>query len=110
MILDLRRGAQIVRKIADLDSSAQPTPQTPAPQQQPAPPQPPQQQQIATAEPAIAAPSPEWGDLLVKLLAAAPEDVAAKLISCLDKEVLTKALEGRADPYLKLMLLLLNKK
>ena len=105
MILDLRRGAQIVRKIADLDSSAQPTPQTPAPQQQTAPPQPPQQQQIAT--PAVAA--PEWGDLLVKLLAAAPEDVAAKLINCLDKEVLTKALEGRADPYLKLALLLLRK-
>ena len=52
----------------------------------------------------------DWGDLLVRLLAAAPEDVAQRLVSCLDRDVLVKALEGKSDPYLKVALLLLAKK
>jgi len=97
----------LARKIADLDEpqaeSPHAVPQPPQPPQQTPPQPPPQlsQQQRPLRE--------DWGDLLVRMLAAAPEDVAAKLINCLDKEVLTKALEGRADPYLKLALLLLRK-
>jgi hypothetical protein len=50
--------------------------------------------------------------LLIRLLASAPEDVALKLASCIDREVLLKVLEfnKRDDPYLKVALLLLTKK
>jgi len=52
-------------------------------------------------------PAEDWGDLLVRLLAAAPEDVAQRLVSCMDREVLLRALQRRSDPYLKVALLLL---
>jgi hypothetical protein len=52
----------------------------------------------------------DWGDLLIKLLASAPADVAQKLAACIDREVLLKVLEKRDDPYLKVALLLISKK
>jgi len=52
----------------------------------------------------------DWGELLIRLLASAPEDVAQKLAACIDREVLLKVLEKRDDPYLKVALLLLTKK
>ena len=52
----------------------------------------------------------DWGELLIRLLASAPEDVGVQLINCLNKDVLIKALEKRNDPYLKVALLLLTKK
>jgi hypothetical protein len=71
-------------------------------------------QLLRSAEPAVqppaSAPAEDWGELLIKLLATAPEDVAQKLISCIDREVVAKALQRRDDPYLKVALLLLTKK
>ena len=78
-------------------------------------PQPPQL--LRSIEPAVQAPKPpapapeeDWGELLIKLLATAPGDVAQKLTACIDREVLMKLLEKRDDPYLKVALLLLTKK
>jgi hypothetical protein len=100
----------------------------------PQPPQPPQSvalklneqeaapqasQLLRSVEPAVQPPQPpastprqaeDWGELLIKLLASAPEDVAQKLTACIDREVLLKVLEKRNDPYLKVALLLLTKK
>jgi hypothetical protein len=69
--------------------------------------QPPATQPPAASRQAVAE---DWGELLIKLLASAPEDVAQKLASCIDREVLLKVLEKRDDPYLKVALLLLAKK
>jgi len=120
MILNLKRGAQVLgKKIADLDtgeptqaaplqpaaqptaSSPQPALATPAPAAEPAAPQ-----------PGASAPQPseDWGELLVRLLASAPEDVAQKLVGCLDKEVIIKVLERWSNPYLKVALMLIMKK
>jgi hypothetical protein len=84
-------------------------------------PQPPQLHQ--SAEPAVQPPAPaprrvarqvgdqvEWEEHLMQALAKAPDDVAQKLASCIDREVLLKVLEKRDDPYLKVALLLLTKK
>jgi hypothetical protein len=120
MILNLKRGTQILgKKIADLDTG-EPT-QAASLQQasqpadlQPAP-------ALATSAPAAepeapqpgaSAPQPseDWRDLLVRLISTAPEDVAQKLVGCLDREVITKALEKKNDPYLKVALMLLTKK
>ncbi len=87
----------------------------------PLPPQPqtPQHVQLQAAQtPAVqppaaprqAASEADWGELLIKLLASAPDDVAQKLVSCIDREVLLKVLQHREDPYLKVALLLLMKK
>ncbi|MFZ8808946.1 MAG: hypothetical protein ACO2PN_12710 [Pyrobaculum sp.] len=55
--------------------------------------------------------SSEWGELLIRLLATAPEDVVYKLVSCLDNNIITQMLEERKnDPYLKVALLLLTQK
>jgi hypothetical protein len=51
-----------------------------------------------------------WEEHLIQALAKAPEDVAQKLATCIDREVLLKALQHREDPYLKVALLLLSKK
>jgi hypothetical protein len=52
-----------------------------------------------------------WEDLLVKLLAVAPEEVAYRLVSCLDTSLLIQILaEKRDDPYLRVALLLLSQK
>jgi len=84
-----------------------------------APPQPPQtsqhiQTQMQAIQPPASAPrqaaAEDWGELLIRLLASVPEDVAQKLAACIDREVLLKVLEKRDDPYLKVALLLLAKK
>jgi hypothetical protein len=73
-------------------------------------------QLLRSVEPAVQAPQPpapapaeDWGELLIRLLASAPEDVAQKLTACIDREVLLKVVERRNDPYLKVVLLLLKK-
>jgi len=112
MILNLKRGAQVLgKKIADLDTG-EPTPQPAALQPAPA-----LATSASTAEPEVPQPAasetpqPEdWGELLVRLISTAPEDVAQKLVGCLDREVITKALEKKNDPYLKVALMLLTKK
>jgi len=110
MILNFKKGSQILgRKIADLDAG-EPTQAAPLqPAAQPAALQP--TPALATSAPAAEPqPSEDWRDLLVRLLSTAPEDVAQKLIGCLDREVITKALEKKNDPYLKVALMLLTKK
>ena len=131
MRLDIRKGIQLLtgrdpeagRKIADLDAgeqaaSAASQPAAPQPAVPPAP-----SSALRPAAPALAAsqadasdaPRPaaseaDWGELLVRLLASAPEDVAQKLVGCLDREVIARALERRSDPYLKVALMLIAKK
>jgi len=112
MILNLKKGSQILgKKIADLDTG-EPT-QTASLQQasQPAVLQP--TPALATPAPAYASeapqPSEDWGELLVRLLASAPEEVAQKLIGCLDRELIIKVLERWSDPHLKVALLMLKK-
>ncbi len=52
----------------------------------------------------------EWEELLVKLLATAPEDVAHRLVNCLDTNLFIQILEGKKDdPYLRVALLLLKR-
>jgi hypothetical protein len=105
MILNFKKGSQVLgKKIADLDTG-EPTPQPAALQPTPA---------LATsapaAEPEAPQPSEDWRDLLVRLLASAPEDVAQKLVGCLDREVIIKVLERWNNPYLKVALMLITKK
>jgi|GEM_PF-2919567 len=112
MILNFKRGAQVLgKKIADLDAGgAQPASAASQAETSPA--------SSAAFQPALAASQAEaskpgefddWRELLVQLLANAPDDVASKLVNCLDRETLVKALEKRSDPYLKVALLLLKK-
>jgi len=123
MILNFKKGSQILgKKIADLDTG-EPT-QAASLQQasQPAALQPtPALATSASAyaseapQPGASAPQPseDWGELLIKLLAFAPEDVARKLVGCLDKEVIIKVLERWNDPYFnpyfKVALMLITK-
>jgi hypothetical protein len=105
MILNFKKGSQILgKKIADLDTG-EPTPLPAASSPQPA--------LAAASQPEAAEPEApqleDWRDLLVRLLSTAPEDVAQKLVGCLDREVITKALEKKNDPYLKVALMLLTK-
>jgi hypothetical protein len=82
-----------------------------------APPQPSQTPQIQTqvAQPPASAPRQVgdqigWEEHLIQALAKAPEDVAQKLATCIDREVLLMALlQRRDDPYLKVALLILKK-
>jgi hypothetical protein len=77
-------------------------------------------QLLRGAEPAVPqppAPAPRhagdqmgWEEHLVQALAKAPEDVALKLATCIDREVLMRVLEKRNDPFLRVALLLLVKK
>jgi len=113
MILNFKKGSQILgKKIADLDAgeptqaaSLQPASQPAALQPTPA---------LATPAPAYTSetpqPSEDWGELLVRLLASAPEEVAQKLVTCLDKDVIIKVLEKWSDPRLKVALMLITKK
>jgi hypothetical protein len=81
-------------------------------------PQPPQL--LRSAEPAVPQPpatAPRhvgdqmgWEEHLVQALAKAPEDVALKLATCIDREVLMRVLQRRDDPFLRVALLLLVKK
>jgi hypothetical protein len=51
-----------------------------------------------------------WEEHLIQALAKAPDDVAQKLATCIDREVLWRALlKRRDDPYLKVALLILKK-
>jgi hypothetical protein len=68
-----------------------------------------QEPQPPASAPRQTASEADWGELLVKLLASAPEDVAQKLAACIDREVLLKVLQHREDPYIKVVLLLLKK-
>ncbi len=79
---------------------------------QPQTPQHIQTQMQASQPPAASrqAAAEDWEELLIKLLASAPEDVALKLATCIDREVLLKVLQHREDPYIKVALLLLMKK
>jgi len=132
MRLDIRKGIQLLtgrdpeagRKIADLDAGEQAAPAAsqPAAPQPAAPPAPSSalrpaapistaaSQADASDAPRPAASEADWGELLVRLLASAPEDVAQKLVGCLDREVIARALERRNDPYLKVALMLIAKK
>jgi hypothetical protein len=113
MILNFKKGSQILgKKIADLDTG-EPTLQAPQQQaSQPAvlQPAPALATSAPAAEPEAPQPSEDWGELLVRLLASAPEDVAQKLVGCLDKEVIIKVLERWSDPHLKVALMLITKK
>jgi hypothetical protein len=93
-------------KLNEPEEALPQTPQLQTPQHV----QPHVQTTAAPAAPRQAAAAEEWGELLIKLLASAPEDVAHKLATCIDREVLLKVLEKRDDPYLKVALLLLAKK
>jgi len=109
MILNLKRGAQVLgKKIADLDTG-EPMPQPAASSPQPTLAAASQTEVSQAAEPEGPQPSEDWRDLLVRLLASAPEDVSAQLINCLSRDVLIKALEKKNDPYLKVALLMLKK-
>jgi hypothetical protein len=82
---------------------------------QPSQPQMPQYVQIQPAQPPASAPRQAgdqtgWEEHLIHALAKAPDDVAQKLITCIDREVLMKVLQRRDDPLLKVALLLLTKK
>ncbi len=115
MILNFKKGSQILgKKIADLDTgeptqaaslqqASQPAALQPTPALAAA-------SQTEVAKPETPQPSEDWRDLLVRLISTAPEDVAQKLVGCLDREVITKALEKKNDPYLKVALMLLTKK
>ena len=124
MRLDIRKGIQLLtgrdpeagRKIADLDAGEQAAPAAsqPAAPQPAVPPAPSSALRpaapISTAASQADASEADWGELLVRLLASAPEDVAQKLVGCLDREVIARALERRNDPYLKVALMLIAKK
>jgi hypothetical protein len=116
MILNFKKGTQILgKKIADLDTG-EPTPQPAASPPQPALTAAFQTEASQAAEPeapqpgtSAPQPSEDWRDLLVRLISTAPEDVSAQLITCLSRDVLIKALEKKSDPYLKVALLMLKK-
>jgi hypothetical protein len=112
MILNLKKGSQILgKKIADLDTG-EPTQQPAALQPTPALATSAPAAELKAPQPGASAPQPseDWGELLVRLLASAPEDVAQKLVGCLDKEVIIKVLERWSDPHLKVALMLITKK
>jgi hypothetical protein len=78
-------------------------------------PQMPQHIQIQAAQPPASAPLQAgdqmgWEEHLIYALAKAPDDVALKLISCIDREVLLKVLEKQNNPILRVALLILTKK
>jgi hypothetical protein len=75
-------------------------------------------QLFQSAEPAVQPPASAprqvgdqigWEEHLIQALAKAPDDVAQKLATCIDREVLLKVLQRRDDPFLKVALLLLKK-
>ena len=115
-MLKIKKGLiNILENINNEPEEAPQPPQHVQTQTQVSQPQTPQQLHVQTpaAQPPAAsrqAAAEDWGELLIRLLASAPEDVALKLASCIDREVLLKVLEKRDDPYLKVALLLLTKK
>jgi hypothetical protein len=81
----------------------------------PQPSQTPQYVQTQATQPPASAPRQVgdqigWEEHLIQALAKAPDDVAQKLATCIDREVLLMALlKRRDDPYLKVALLILKK-
>jgi len=81
----------------------------------PQPSQTPQHIQTQVAQPPVSAPRHVgdqigWEEHLIQALAKAPDDVAQKLATCIDREVLLRTLlKRRDDPYLKVALLILKK-
>ncbi len=81
----------------------------------PQPSQTPQHIQTQVAQPLVSASRQVgdqigWEEHLIQALAKAPDDVAQKLATCIDREVLLMALlKRRDDPYLKVALLILKK-
>jgi hypothetical protein len=68
-------------------------------------------QQVTTARLQPTTSHSEWRELLIEFLATAPEEVALKLVSCLDNNLIVQMLEEKKnDPYLKVALLLLSQK
>jgi pyruvate/2-oxoglutarate dehydrogenase complex dihydrolipoamide acyltransferase (E2) component len=116
MVLKIKRGlANLLEGMDSGDSRNGPAAEEEAPQRAEAPapqaPQSVQPQAPQAAQPASrqAAPDVGWEEHLIQALAKAPEDVAQRLASCMDREVLLRALQRREDPYLKVALLLIKK-
>ncbi len=103
-MLKIKRGLTNI-----LENNNEPEEAAPLPPQ-PQTPQHVQLQTVQTPQPPAASRHSEadWGELLIRLLASAPDDVAQKLVTCIDREVLLKVLERRNDPYLKVALLMLT--
>jgi hypothetical protein len=111
MILNFKKGSQILgKKIADLDTEPMPQPAASSPQPALATSAPAAEPEATQPGASTPQPSEDWGELLVRLLASAPEDVAQKLVGCLDREVIIKVLERWSNPYLKVALMLITKK
>ena len=112
-MLKIKKGLSNILENSNNEPEEPPQPQPPQSvyklnEQEAAPGQP--THLLRSAELAQAPQPPEdWGGLLIKLLATAPEDVAQKLAACIDRETLLKVLQRRDDPYLKVALLLLKK-
>ena len=122
-MLKIKKGLVNILEENRNNNEPEETPQPQPPQsvyklneQEAAPGQPPRL--LRSVEPAVQAPQPpapaprqaeDCGELLIRLLASAPEDVAQKLATCIDREVLMKVLQHREDQYLKVALLLLKK-
>ena len=99
------QSARTALKLNELEE----TPQTP--------------QLLRSVEPSVQPPQPPpasaprqvgdqigWEEHLIQALAKAPDEVAQKLATCIDREVLLMALlKRRDDPYLKVALLILKK-
>ena len=109
-MLKIKKG--LINILENNNNEPEEAPQTPQyVQTQVSQPQTPQQPHVPAAQPpAVSRQAEDWGELLIRLLASAPEDVGVQLINCLNKDILIKALEKRDDPYLKVALLLISKK
>ena len=122
-MLKIKKGLANIIENSNGQEEAPPQPQTPQsartalkfsePEEAPQPPQP--QIQMHAPPPPASAPrhvgdQMGWEEHLIQALAKAPEDVALKLATCMDREVLLKVLEKRNDPFLRVALLLIVKK
>jgi hypothetical protein len=106
-MLKIKKG--LANILEDHDNSNKPEEAPPQPSQTP------QHIQTQSAQPPASAPRQVgdqigWEEDLIQALAKAPDDVAQKLATCIDREVLLMALlKRRDDPYLKVALLILKK-
>jgi|MonGeyMetagenome_1017769.scaffolds.fasta_scaffold20871_3 hypothetical protein len=109
MVLKIKRGlANLLEGGTDRGNDA--SRNGPAAEEEAAAPQAPPAPQPASRQAAPQlAPDVGWEEHLIQALAKAPEDVVQRLASCIDREVLLKALQHREDPYLKVALLLIKK-
>jgi hypothetical protein len=106
-MLKIKKG--LANILEDHDNNNEPEEAPPQPSQTP------QHIQTQAAQPPASAPRQGgdqigWEEHLIQALAKAPDDVAQKLATCIDREVLLMALlKRRDDPYLKVALLILKK-